>query len=67
MALTMEEEALFTHIVREITDNKNCLNAWELGFFEDQVKRHDEWGPKMTLTPRQWNVLNKMHEKATGL
>lgn len=65
MPLTMDEEGQLIHLLQEIGAARAKLNGWEQGFFDDQVKRHDEWGAKMSLSPKQWSVLRKMHEKAT--
>lgn len=65
MNVTLEQEEKLAHILEEVGAQRSKLNPWEQTFFDDQVKRYDEHGSKITLTPKQWTVLNNIHEKAT--
>ena len=65
MPLTIEEEEKFRTFLATIADQRSKLNDWEAGFFADQEKRYKEFGAKLNLSPKQWNVLNRMYEKAT--
>ena len=65
MNLTLEQEEKLQFTLDTIAEHRAVLNDWERGFFDDQVKRFEEHGAKMFLSPKQWAVLNKMYEKAT--
>lgn len=42
------------------------LSQWERGFFDDQMKRVEEYGANTHFSPKQWAVVKRMHEKITG-
>ena len=65
MPLTDEEEQKLRHYMITIAEGRNALSDWEKGFFADQEKRYTEYGSKIFLSPKQWNVLNNMYEKVT--
>lgn len=66
MALTIEQEEKLVFMLDSIAEGRKELNSWEQGFFDDQVKRYEEFKSNMSLSPKQWVVVNKMYEKATG-
>lgn len=67
MSLTLEQEEKVRFTLDTIAEHRAQLNDWERGFFDDQVKRFEEFGARMTLTPKQWAILDKMYQKATEL
>lgn len=42
------------------------LSTWEQNFVRDQKERYEEHGNQMRLSPKQWNVLNKIDAKLNG-
>lgn len=66
MVLNLEQEDKLNFYIEEIEANERKLNDWERMFFNDQVKRYAEHGAKMSLSPKQWAVLDKMYKKVTG-
>lgn len=67
MPLTEDQEEKFNVIVAESQDELKKLNDWERGFLKDQIERYEKYGAGLSLSPKQWNVLNKIHEKVTDL
>lgn len=50
--------------VKESMDDPNSdVTEWEQNFVIDQEKRYKEWGDRMRLSPKQWEVLNRIYEK----
>lgn len=66
MPLTDDQEEHFLYLVNTITSYRSQLNSWERTFLDDQIKRHDEYGAAISLSPKQWNILNNMYEKVTS-
>lgn len=66
MSLTEAENEKLSFWLDEIESGKAHLNGWELGFYEDQVKRFAEFGANIRLSAKQWNVIQRCYEKATG-
>ena len=44
---------------------RKIMNSWEQSFVSDQLKRYDTYGSEMSLSPKQWAILEKLHEKVT--
>lgn len=65
MPLTLDEEAAFRLLTEEAVAGRSKLNSWEQGFLDDQVKRYGEHQSKIFMSPKQWAMLRKIHEKAT--
>lgn len=65
LSLELDEKLAFT--LATIGENRKMLTEWEQGFFDDQVKRYDEWGARINMSPKQWSVLNRMYDKVTGV
>lgn len=65
MNVTIEQEEKLAHFIEIIAASRGKLNPWEQKFFDDQEKRYDEHGSKITLTGKQWSVLNSIYEKVT--
>ena len=66
MSLTDEQEERFRLYIHALDDARTGLSDWERNFLDDQIKRYDQYGPKVTLSPKQWAVLDKMYDKITG-
>jgi hypothetical protein len=41
----------------------SALSTWEKGFVQDQIKRFDEHGAKVFMSPKQWAVLDKIYKE----
>lgn len=46
--------------------NEAKLSAWEKNFVDDQRKRHDEYNDGLRLSPKQWNIINRIDAKLNG-
>ncbi len=46
--------------------NNTKLNQWEQNFVRDQKTRYEEHGATIMLSPKQWNILNKIDAKLNG-
>jgi hypothetical protein len=67
MALTDAEQTKFETYIEEIEKNRSRLSSWEQGFWDDQMKRWDEYKENIHLSAKQWGVLDRMYEKITDL
>lgn len=67
MNLTLDQEEKLRFMLADISDNLETLTRWERDFMNDQIKRYDEHGPTMTLSGKQWAVINKIYEKVTDV
>jgi len=65
MALTMEQEDKLQHLINEIDENVKSLNEWETNFYNDVTERFHKYASNLSLTPKQWAALTRIHEKAT--
>ena len=65
MNLSLEQDEKRAFMLSTIGESRKDLTDWERGFYDDQVKRYVEYGAKMFLSGKQWQVLNKMYSKVT--
>jgi len=65
MNLSLELDEKLSFMLSTIGENRKMLTEWETGFFDDQVKRYEEYGANINLSPKQWAVLNRMYDKVT--
>lgn len=63
MPLTDEQEERLSDILNELSSYRGLLTDWEMSFLDDQVRRYDEHGSEIRLSPKQWAVLNRMYDK----
>lgn len=63
MALTEEESDYLQQLLDTIGASRARLSQSERGFFDDQVRRFDEYGANMRLTPKQWKWLEDIKDK----
>lgn len=40
----------------------NDLTDWEYGYYQSIEKMHEAEGDEMHLTPRQWEIINRIVE-----
>ena len=66
MSLTEEQFEKLCFWLQEIEAGKKELNDWELGFYEDQVKRVEQYKSDVRLSSKQWACLEKIYKVATG-
>jgi len=68
MSLTDEQEEQIRFMLSELDSDeaRKMLNTWEQGFISDQVKRYDQYGSQLNLSPKQWKKINDLYEKVTG-
>jgi hypothetical protein len=67
MSLSDEQETKLANILETCLEGRKQLNDWERGFLDDQAKRYDEYKSRMSLSPKQWAILDKMYEKVTDV
>lgn len=65
MNLSLELDEKLAFMLSTISESRKTLTEWEQGFFDDQVKRYDEHGANIHLSPKQWAVINRMYDKVT--
>lgn len=42
------------------------LSQWERNFVRDQRERYEEHGAAISMSPKQWAILNKIDAKLNG-
>lgn len=65
MNLSLELDEKLSFMLSTIGEHRKDLSEWEQGFFDDQIRRYDEYGAKINLSPKQWAVLNRMYDAVT--
>ena len=65
MPLTEEQEERLNFMFSELEANSKSLNSWEQGFLKDNIDRYQKYKAGISLSPKQWSVLNRMYEKVT--
>ena len=62
MALDDEQHAKLSEL---LVDAASCprLSQWERDFVADFTQRLEEWGPKINVSPRQWDVFERLTGK----
>ena len=65
MNLSLELDEKLQFMLSTIGESRKDLTDWERGFFDDQEKRYAEYGARISLSPKQWAVLNRMYDKVT--
>jgi len=67
MPLTDDQEEKVRFMLSELDSDeaRKIMNSWERDFVFDQVKRYDQYGSQMNLSPKQWAILDKIYEKVT--
>lgn len=66
MSLTMDQEDRLQGLLNDINGYRSKLSGWDLTFFDDQLKRFEEHGATISLSPKQWAQLERIHGKVTG-
>jgi hypothetical protein len=64
MPISSEQEELLNAIFSEAEDAPG-LNDWERNFLKDNMQRYKEYGAGINLSPKQWAVLKKIHDKVS--
>ena len=63
MALSDDQETKLVAILEACEDQIQHLNDWERNFLADQQERYQKYKSQMSLTAKQWTILDKMMEK----
>lgn len=66
MSLTVEQDERLTLILQGLEPCLKELYPKARGFVEDQIKRHDEYGKSMFLSPRQSKWLDDLYKEHVG-
>lgn len=50
--------------VKEAMDDPNSdVTEWEQNFMIDQEARMQEWGDRMRMSPKQWDIVDRIYDK----
>ena len=64
--LTQEEEENFCALMEDINNAAATeWTEWEQQFIKDMNERYEKYGAKIFLSPKQWNVLRRLQDKAS--
>jgi len=47
----------------EFGDDCDELTDWERGFFEDQIKRYEEYGSRTRFSDKQMAIIDRVYAK----
>lgn len=67
MNLTLDQEEKLRFMIADISENLKELSNWERDFMNDQIKRYDEYGATMRLSPKQFAIIERIYEKITDV
>lgn len=62
--MTKEEYKRIDWILSKAQDALSELTEWEVGFVNDMTDQLEKYGNKMIVSVRQWDVLERIAEKA---
>jgi hypothetical protein len=63
MALSEAQNEWLTVLLENLSTVRSKLQGRSRDFVDDQVKRHDEYGERMFLSPKQKAWLISLHEQ----
>lgn len=65
MSLGEQEQDRLELILNSFTENTDhsALTKWEADFMADQVERFKQWGSRMRISEKQWEVLDRVYDK----
>lgn len=67
MPLSDEQNELLTEYLQVLGAERAGLNPASRSFVDETVKRHEEYGADIRLSPKQWKWLTDLYEKATDV
>ena len=63
--LSPEDRKRLDWILSKAQSAPEGLSEWEQGFADDMTERLERHGDRLTVSERQWEVLERIREKAT--
>lgn len=66
MPISEEQVSWLETFFAQCDTNAGKLSQWETNFVNDQKTRYTEHGAAISMSPKQWNVLNKIDAKING-
>lgn len=64
--MEQEQEERLQALFADLEAGVKYLSDWEKNFLSDHIERYQKYGNDIRLSPKQWAVLEKMHEKVAG-
>lgn len=65
-AMTDEQYEELTMLLEQLSPVRGKMKSRAQEFYDDQVKRHDEYGAKMFISPKQRAWLISLYEELVG-
>lgn len=66
MAITPEQNEELTAILEALSTERGAMNERSRSFYDEQVKRHEEYGARIFLSPAQFNWLRSIYTEHVG-
>lgn len=66
MTITDEQDARLTLVLQGLKHELNNLYPSARSFVEDQIKRHQEYGSGIFVSPKQWKWLEDLYKQFVG-
>lgn len=66
MALTQEQVEEITELLGDLGPVKDDMNPKSKAFVDDQIKRFEQYGAKMFVSPKQMKWLKDLHAEFIG-
>ena len=63
MALTENEDQYLQRVLELYDEDRNKVTQWERNFMDDQVKRYEEGGEGISMSPKQWMIIQRIADK----
>lgn len=63
MSLTDNEQEYLQLVLDAYQEDRKKCSEWERGFMDDQVKRWEEHGADIRMSPKQWQIIGRVAEK----
>lgn len=64
--MTTDEADKLDLIITGCKDQWDTLNDFEQDFMVSMEENREQWGDRMRISFKQWNVLNRLYDKVVG-
>jgi hypothetical protein len=63
MSLSENESDYLQRVLDAYNEDRKKCSEWERGFMDDQVKRWEEHGSGIRMSPKQWTIIGRVADK----
>lgn len=66
MAITEQQNERLTLLLEALEPETKKMDDRSRGFVEDQIHRHQQYGERILISPKQWAWLESLYQKHVG-